>query len=173
MKKEKIRAIVVKVVLALVAVFVVMAVVGYFIPVGNANPSSDNVFPSAFSLLDYDESRKPEIIKLDEVYPDRVVKESQYEGFVIDWVEGDQDIQLEVEVEQAGKYEIAVDYLSKQTTIKDIVIDVTVVYDASVTVSEKNIELPICETVYEILYEGKDPKEALDKLFMRSIKKEF
>jgi len=142
MKKEKIRAIVVKVVLALVAVFVVMAVVGYFIPVGNANPSSDNVFPSAFSLLDYDESRKPEIIKLDEVYPDRVVKESQYEGFVIDWVEGDQDIQLEVEVEQAGKYEIAVDYLSKQTTIKDIVIDVTVVYDASVTVSEKNIELP-------------------------------
>jgi len=38
---------------------------------------------------------------------------------------------------------------------------------------KKNIELPICETVYEILYEGKDPKEALDKLFMRSIKKEF
>ena len=38
---------------------------------------------------------------------------------------------------------------------------------------EKNIELPICETVYGILYENKDPKESLDKLFMRSIKKEF
>ncbi len=38
---------------------------------------------------------------------------------------------------------------------------------------EKNIELPICETVYNILYNKKDPKEELDKLFMRSIKKEF
>ena len=38
---------------------------------------------------------------------------------------------------------------------------------------EKNIELPICQTVYNILYENKDPKEELDKLFMRSIKKEF
>ena len=38
---------------------------------------------------------------------------------------------------------------------------------------EKNIELPICETVYNILYNDKDPKEELDKLFMRSIKKEF
>lgn len=37
----------------------------------------------------------------------------------------------------------------------------------------KNIELPICETVYGILYENKDPKDSLDKLFMRSIKKEF
>ena len=38
---------------------------------------------------------------------------------------------------------------------------------------EKNVELPICQTVYNILYENKDPKEELDKLFMRSIKKEF
>ena len=38
---------------------------------------------------------------------------------------------------------------------------------------DKNIELPICETVYGILYENKEPKDSLDKLFMRSIKKEF
>ena len=38
---------------------------------------------------------------------------------------------------------------------------------------EKDIELPICQTVYNILYENKDPKKELDKLFMRSIKKEF
>ena len=37
----------------------------------------------------------------------------------------------------------------------------------------KNIELPICETVYNILYENKNPQEELDKLFLRSIKKEF
>ena len=38
---------------------------------------------------------------------------------------------------------------------------------------EKNIEMPICNTVYDILYNEKDPKESLDKLFMRSVKKEF
>ncbi len=38
---------------------------------------------------------------------------------------------------------------------------------------DKNIELPICETVYNILYENKDPLESLNKLFLRSIKNEF
>jgi glycerol-3-phosphate dehydrogenase (NAD(P)+) len=38
---------------------------------------------------------------------------------------------------------------------------------------EKNVELPICETVYNILYNNKEPREELDKLFLRSIKKEF
>ncbi len=35
------------------------------------------------------------------------------------------------------------------------------------------VELPICETVYRVLYEKKDAKEALDALFRRSLKKEF
>lgn len=38
---------------------------------------------------------------------------------------------------------------------------------------EKKLELPICETVYNILYNKKNPREELDKLFLRSIKKEF
>lgn len=36
-----------------------------------------------------------------------------------------------------------------------------------------NIDLPICFAVYDILYYGEDPKLSLDKLFLRSIKKEF
>lgn len=39
--------------------------------------------------------------------------------------------------------------------------------------NQKGVELPICNTVYDILYNKKDPKESLDKLFMRSIKNEF
>ncbi len=35
------------------------------------------------------------------------------------------------------------------------------------------MELPICEAVYSILYENKDPKEALSALFRRSLKREF
>lgn len=35
------------------------------------------------------------------------------------------------------------------------------------------VELPICEAVYGILYEEKDVKESFNKLFQRSLKKEF
>lgn len=36
-----------------------------------------------------------------------------------------------------------------------------------------NVELPISHMVYEVLYENRDPKEALDALFTRSLKNEF
>lgn len=35
------------------------------------------------------------------------------------------------------------------------------------------VELPICEAVYQIIYEGKEPKSILKKLFERSLKNEF
>lgn len=35
------------------------------------------------------------------------------------------------------------------------------------------VELPICSTVYRILYESEDPRNALDGLFARSLKDEF
>lgn len=35
------------------------------------------------------------------------------------------------------------------------------------------VELPICETVYQILYENAEPKQSLRKLFSRSLRNEF
>lgn len=35
------------------------------------------------------------------------------------------------------------------------------------------VELPICRSVYEILYEQREPMEAFDRLFARSLKDEF
>lgn len=35
------------------------------------------------------------------------------------------------------------------------------------------VELPICQTIYNVLYEGADPEEALGALFHRSLKQEF
>jgi len=35
------------------------------------------------------------------------------------------------------------------------------------------VEMPICRTVCEVLFEGKKPKDALDELFGRAIKDEF
>lgn len=37
----------------------------------------------------------------------------------------------------------------------------------------KNVDLPICKAVYDVLFEGKDPKDTLDALFIRSLKEEF
>lgn len=45
---------------------------------------------------------------------------------------------------------------------------------ALVALGEKyQVELPICEVVYAVLYEGMTPKTALEELFQRSIKGEF
>lgn len=35
------------------------------------------------------------------------------------------------------------------------------------------VELPICESVYSVLYEGAGARDALNRLFMRTIKREF
>lgn len=39
--------------------------------------------------------------------------------------------------------------------------------------AETGVSLPICQAVYDVLYENADPKETLDSLFSRSLKKEF
>ncbi len=39
--------------------------------------------------------------------------------------------------------------------------------------NEHNVDLPIVQSIYDVLFENTDPKEALGKLFMRSVKKEF
>ena len=45
---------------------------------------------------------------------------------------------------------------------------------ALVKLSEKyGVELPICQAVYDMLYNGKDAKETMESLFKRSFKKEF
>ena len=127
MKKEKIRAIVVKVVLAFVAVFVLMAFIGLFVPVGNAKPNSDNIeFSSDFSLLNFDASRKHQVVKMDEVDGEHAKKVDNYDNYVIEWNEDGEDIEFEVTVDKAGKYQIAVDYLSLQTTVTNISLNVAV-----------------------------------------------
>ena len=35
------------------------------------------------------------------------------------------------------------------------------------------VALPICQAVYQVLYEQADPQETLDRLFTRSLKQEF
>ncbi|HSL87035.1 MAG TPA: NAD(P)H-dependent glycerol-3-phosphate dehydrogenase [Bacteroidales bacterium] len=38
---------------------------------------------------------------------------------------------------------------------------------------EAGVDLPICSAVYDVLFLNKDPKESLERLFVRSLKEEF
>ena len=45
---------------------------------------------------------------------------------------------------------------------------------AVVELAEKlQVEVPICNMVYQVLYKGKEPREGLELLFQRSLKEEF
>ena len=130
MKNKVVRAIVVKIALAFVAVFALMVIVGLIVPVGNADPASDNVFPSDLSLLNFDDSRNYQRVKMSEVgtknLEDNAEYEKKYDGEqVFDWEEDAEDITFKVNIAKAGDYQIAVDYLSCQTTVNTISLNVT------------------------------------------------
>ena len=63
---------------------------------------------------------------MSEVDPSRAKKISSYDGFVIEWNDNGEDITFDAVIEEAGKYQIAVDYLSLQTTVANISINVLV-----------------------------------------------
>ena len=46
--------------------------------------------------------------------------------------------------------------------------------DAIKRLSERySVDMPICEEVYNVLYCGKDPRDAISSLFARSLKSEM
>ena len=36
-----------------------------------------------------------------------------------------------------------------------------------------NVDMPICRAIYAVLYDGAQPKEQMNQLFTRSLKREF
>ena len=136
MKNKVVRSIVIKSVLSLLAVFILMIIIGAFVPVGNKNPESDNIFPSDFSLLNFDKSRNYQKVEMSDIEGVLTLHDNVYNGEVINWKEDADDISFKVNIEKAGNYQIAVDYLSCQTTVNNISINVAVNDKV-----EKNIEL--------------------------------
>ena len=136
MKNKVVRSIVIKSVLSLLAVFVLMIIIGLIVPVGEKDPKSDNIFPSDYTLLNYDSSRYHKKVQMSELENVNTIYDKTYDGEVVNWKEDADDISFNVNMEKAGKYQIAVDYLSCQTTVNNISINVTVN-----KVTEKNIEL--------------------------------
>ena len=151
MNKEKIRKYLIRGLLGFLAINLVLILVGLFVPIGKAESKGDNLFPSDYSLLNFDKSRIYKPIDMDEYDSTRTEFDNEYKGHVIKWTD-EKDIILELEDVKAGTYEIALDYKSLQTTITNISINITVnerdVYE--------NLELQSCwadssdERVYDI-----------------------
>jgi glycerol-3-phosphate dehydrogenase (NAD(P)+) len=71
---------------------------------------------------------------------------------------------------QIGKENSVENFLKNNTKTTEGVRTAKVVHDIA---AENNLDLPICEEVYQILYEGKQPALCASDLMLRDLKKEF
>lgn len=71
---------------------------------------------------------------------------------------------------QIGRENDVNHFLETNTKTTEGVRTAKVVHDLAV---RENIDMPICEEVYQILYEGKEPKNCANDLMLRDLKKEF
>jgi len=69
-----------------------------------------------------------------------------------------------------GSAEKTIEELKKQNKLVEGYATTKVVYDLC---KEKGIDAPICEQIYAILYEGKDPQEAVNELMSNPPKAEY
>lgn len=71
---------------------------------------------------------------------------------------------------QFGRENDVKHFLETNTKTTEGIRTARIVHDIA---SRENISMPICEEVYQILYEGKEPKECAKDLMLRDLKKEF
>lgn len=71
---------------------------------------------------------------------------------------------------QIGSENDVTNFLEHNTKTTEGVRTAKVVHDIA---KKEGIEMPICEEVYQILYEGKEPKNCTSDLMMRELKEEF
>ncbi len=71
---------------------------------------------------------------------------------------------------QIGRENDVKHFLETNTKTTEGIRTARIVHDIA---SRENISMPICEEVYQILYEGKEPKECAKDLMLRDLKKEF
>lgn len=124
-KNPKVRAITIKSLLGLLGVFIIFCLVGLMVPVGDDTISSNNISLSDLNMLsDIDTVHT---YKADEYADGFEETHEGYKGFVYEWKEDADSIELKVEADSDDeKYQIAIDYCSLQTTVTDININIVV-----------------------------------------------
>ena len=59
------------------------------------------------------------------------------------------------------------------STMKMVAEGVTTTLSVHQLENREKVEMPICEQIYQVLYKGKDPREALQRLMSRKLKSEY
>ena len=140
--KGKIKAILVKGVLGFLAINVLLIVVGLFVPLTKVAATGNHNI-QGLSLLSKDSSRDYQPYSIESIATNvvRPTGAAKYDGVeAYHFNDGSsQTISFDLEIEQTGDYEIAVDYYSLQTNVNDITIDVLI--DGKEDTDYQNINL--------------------------------
>ena len=139
--KRKIRLIVLRVLLGFLAINAVLILLGLIWPLTHVDAYGAK-YPETLSLLEYDESRDPEIYQIEEIASDVVETVSDY-GKAYKWLEnnGTDTISFSLGTDlESGVYEIAVDYYSLQTNVTSI--SVSILVNGNPTEDSENVVLP-------------------------------
>lgn len=70
---------------------------------------------------------------------------------------------------EIGQSNSARDFFEKNTKTVEGVFAAKIIYEMSI---EKGVSMPITQKVYEVVYKGKEPKEAINELMQRELKSE-
>lgn len=115
MDKTKIKLYVKRGLLAFILLNVLLMIIALFIPLTKES-KIDNVYDVTKELLNYDKTRKVEIVDIENINYVEKTYDNNYGKKVIDWQNND-SITFTVNVETKGEYELAIDYISKQENI--------------------------------------------------------
>lgn len=138
-KNPKVRAITIKSLLGLLGVFLIFCLVGLIVPVGDDTIKENTISLSDFSMLS-DVNHTYEI-KAEDYADGLEEKHADYDKLAYKWEEDADSIKFIVPALESGDYQIAIDYLSLQTTVTDININVIVNNDSVDGLSSKDSEL--------------------------------
>lgn len=162
------RAIIVKTVLAFVALNLLLVFISLFVNIGVDVSKGDNIFPSNASLLGFDTSSNYQKLKIEDVTDSSNLEyNSGYGKKVLSWTT-DEKITFNYTATKAGKYYIALDYYSLQENVTSISINADVNND-----EYTNIELQTSWTdanqseVYDIYRNQVIPVQTVYKIWRK------
>ena len=134
----------------------VLILISLFVNV-NKDAQGENLFPESINLTSeeyYDANRLAQKIQISDVYSDANLEDNEEYGKKVYRWTGDDVVTLNVNVEESGSYELALDYKSLQNDVQDIAVSVMVDDEANDDYS--NAKLPTYwtdssrEEVYDI-----------------------
>ena len=122
--KAKIKPVLIKTLLYALGVFFLFCIIGLIVPVGNDKVVDNEISVRDLNLLTSINTQHT--FSASEYEKGSAVTVKGYDEKAYEWLEDARSIKLTIEEAVAGEYQIAIDYLSLQTTVTDISLNVIV-----------------------------------------------